>query len=114
MSEEINKDALCQVKELMGEKFSRLVETYVTSNRENLARLHQGFEAADAQMILDSAHPMKSSAGNMGLAGLSASAQELEAQAKEVVNGTRELATLEPLIATIEKQLVAGEAVLKT
>lgn len=112
MSDEINEDGLSQIKELMGDKFPGLVETYLRSNREHLGKLRQGLEAGDAQMIVDSAHPMKSAAGNMGLAWLSTSAQELEMLAKDVVEGTSEIGTLEALITKIEGLFASGEAVL--
>jgi HPt (histidine-containing phosphotransfer) domain-containing protein len=113
MSDEINVEAFMQVKELMGDKFQGLVETYVRSNREHVAKLRQGLEESDAQKIVDSAHPMKSSAGNMGLAGLSESARELEVLAKEVVSGDRDTASLAGLISTIEEQFERGVAFLE-
>lgn len=113
MSDEINEDGLNQIKALMGEKFDSLVETYLRSNREHLGKLRQGLESGDAQMIVNSAHPMKSAAGNMGLAGLSASSQELEITAKNVVDGVGEIGDLEALITKIEGQFSSGEAILK-
>ena len=113
MSEEINEDAFNQVRELMGDKFPELIETYLRSNGEHVAKLRQGYDAGDAQVIVDSAHPMKSASGNMGLAALSASAAALEAAAKEVVSSGQGLEALEDMIANIEKQFSAGSEFLK-
>ena len=108
MSSEINVDAMQQIKELMGDNFQGLIETYLRTNAEHVEKLRAGFDAGDAQMIVNSAHPMKSSAGNLGLSGLSASAAELEAAAKEVVESGSGLEALEALISTIEGQFERG------
>jgi len=113
MSSEINEDALTQIKELMGDKFPGLVETYLRSNSEHVVKIKQGFEAGDAQAIVDSAHPMKSAAGNMGLAALSASAAQLEADAKDVVSGGSSVEALGALVAVVEEQFARGADYLK-
>jgi len=113
MSDEINQDAFEQVKELMGEKFPILVETYLRSTRDHVEKLRQGFEAQSAKTIADSAHAMKSSSGNMGLVGLSASASELEAKAREAIEGGLTIDALGGLITTIESQFASGETFLK-
>lgn len=113
MSSEINEDALTQIKELMGDKFSGLVETYLRSNGEHVEKIKQGFESGNAQAIVDSAHPMKSASGNMGLEGLSQSAAKLEADAKDVAAGNQAIESLEALIAKVEEQFSRGSAFLK-
>ncbi|MFK7839056.1 MAG: Hpt domain-containing protein [Bdellovibrionales bacterium] len=110
MSSDICMDAVEQIKDLMGDKFPGLVETYLRSNRVHVENLRKALEAGDAQSIVDAAHPMKSSAGNMGLVGLSHNAQELEQSAKDVVNGQGAVSDLEELIHLVEKQFNAGEA----
>lgn len=107
--EEINHDSVAQLKDLMGEKFPGLVETYLKSGREHIENIQKGLAVGDAQMIVDSAHPMKSSAGNMGLKALSASAAELEDRAKE----GGDVAPLKALIETLAAQFERGEAFLK-
>ena len=114
MSDEINEDAYNQVKELMGDKFPGLIETYLRSNGEHVEKIKQAFGSGDAQGIADSAHPMKSASGNMGLSGLSASAAQLEADAKDVVAGSLALESLEALIAKVEEQFARGSEFLKS
>jgi len=114
MSSEINEDGLTQIKELMGDKFPGLVETYLRSGREHVSKIKQGFETGDAKAIVDSAHPMKSASGNMGLAGLSTSAAQLEADAKDVVAGGQNIESLEALIVKVEEQFSRGAEFLKS
>jgi len=112
MSDDVDLDALAQVKELMGDKFSELVEVYLRSNREHVVKLRAAYDGQDAQGIVSSAHAMKSAAGNLGLMGLSASAAALEASAKAVVGGEEALDTLLPVIERIEVQFSQGEDIL--
>lgn len=112
MSDEINADALTQIRELMGDKFSGLVETYLRSGHGHVDAIRKGFESGNAQMVVDSAHPLKSSSGNMGLQGLSEAATLLEAKARDVVDGGQGLDGLEGLVLQIETLFQSGEAYL--
>lgn len=113
MSLEIDNDAFIQVKELMGDKFPGLVETYLRSNREHVENIQKGFEAGDAQAVVDAAHPMKSASGNMGLKAVSATAQAIEVAAKDIVDGTRNMSSIEGLISDLVEQFSTGENFLK-
>ncbi len=112
MSEEIDHDAYTQVKTLMGDQFSKLVDTYLTSNRAHVVKIKQGYESGNVEMIVDSAHPMKSAAGNMGLKALSEIAQELETAAKNVLDGQNQLESLESMVSEIEAHFQKGESFL--
>ena len=114
MSSEFDMDSVEQIKELMGPKFDQLVETYLRSNREHVENLRKGLEAGDADIIVNAAHPMKSSAGNMGLSALSENAQALETQAKQILEAGGDPSSLEDLIAKIEAQFESGEAFLNS
>lgn len=113
MSDEINEDALDQIKELMGDKFSGLVETYLRTNGEHVVKIKKAFDDEDAQAIVDSAHPMKSASGNMGLAALSENAARLEAEAKELVANGQSVEVLGELIQTVSDQFERGSEFLK-
>jgi len=112
MSDEINQDAFEQVKALMGDKFPTLVETYLRTSRAHVEKIRSAYEAENAQAIADSSHAMKSSSGNMGLQGLSESMREIEAKAREVVDGDLSLDVLGGMITKAESQFASGEAFL--
>jgi len=108
MPSDFNVDNLKQIKELMGDKFDHLVEVYSRTNRKHVENIRAGYASDDVIIILNSAHSMKSSAGNLGLSGLSASTEALEVGAKSVSEGAESLSSYEELIAKIEEQFEAG------
>jgi len=112
MSDEINKDALSQIKALMGDKFSGLVETYLRAGREHIGNIRVGYESGDAQKIIDAAHAMKSSSGNMGLVKLSSTAAALEQTGREVLDGDKAFDSLGGLVTSAESLFVSGDAFL--
>lgn len=101
MSELLNVDANAQLKDLMGDKYGHLVETYTRTSDQHIVNITEGFAAGEAKRIIDSAHPLKSSSGNMGLLLLSETATQLEADGKRVEAGELALSDIEALCTKI-------------
>lgn len=101
MSEILNIDANEQLKDLMGDKYAQLVETYTRTSDQHIVNIAEGFAQGDAKRIVDSAHPLKSSSGNMGLLMLSETATQLEADAKKVMIGEADISTVEEFCSKI-------------
>lgn len=110
MSEEFDDENIAQLKDLMGAGYAGLVETYLSTGRAHVAGVQNGLETGDAVVIVDAAHPLKSSSGNMGLRALSQTATDLEKQARDCGGDVQALrALVERLAAEFER----GEQFLK-
>lgn len=101
MAEEIDYDAVNELKEFIRDKFPELVETYVRNAARYAEAVVEGFAEGDAKKIADAAHPLKSSSGNMGLLKLSELSEQIEDMASEVVDGGRSLEDLLNLVGQI-------------
>jgi len=91
---------LSSIKDLMGEAFPHLVQTYVKNMKLYTQNIAQGFEAQDAEMIKNSAHPLKSSSRNLCNTLLADVAEALEDKSKQIMDG--ELAFAD-IAADVEK-----------
>ena len=87
MSETIDLQAMDQLKELMGDKFATLVETYLRNAEVYVSNIVNGFAQEDYEMIVSAAHTLKSSSGNLCLNTLSQRSESIEQTAKALVQG---------------------------
>lgn len=102
MNDVLNLDTVAQLKELLGEAFAGLVETYGTNGAKYVAAMKAGLVNGDAQAIVDAAHPFKSSSGNLGAEMLSSLSADIEARGKAIVKGEADdLPALKPMIAEV-------------
>jgi len=83
MSDDDLDETLTQLKELMGDAFGHLVETFLGTSQGYMESIAQGLTDKDASKIRDAAHPLKSSSGNMGFSELSALCKQMEGLANE-------------------------------
>jgi len=78
----LDHEALMSLKELLGENFDLLLETYVTDGNARLAALVEAFKLGDMNVVREQAHGLKGSSNNLGIAALGAICNEVEQQAK--------------------------------
>ncbi len=76
----IDREALSVLREVMGEGYPELLDTFLEDSESRLVALHK---AADAKALSEVAHSFKGSASNMGAVRLAALCQELESDAKD-------------------------------
>ena len=96
MAQVIDLKAVEEMKELMGDQYEMLVETYLRNADHYAAVIQEGYKEQDARKIKDAAHPLKSSSRNLGLRDLSNLGISIELKAKAVEEGEEEFIVLDP------------------
>ncbi len=76
----VNDTALDAMRELLGEDFSLMLETYLSTSGDTFHNLAMALESSDLEQLKLHAHSMKSASQNVGAEQLSAMAAELEQQ----------------------------------
>ena len=79
---DVDEAANRQMRDLMGEDFADLLETYLSGGEAYVAQILQGFEAQDFAALENAAHPLKSSSRNLGAVRVASLAQNIEHYAK--------------------------------
>ncbi len=74
----VDTDALVELKEVMEEDFSLLVETYLADTDTRIANLKTSIEEDDADAIRKIAHSIKGSSSNLFAADLASICNKLE------------------------------------
>ncbi len=113
MSLVVDLDTIDQLKEFMEDGFSNLVDTYIRSSDQYVINIVKGYSEGDVQKIIDAAHPLKSSSGNLGLQRLSVLADSIEMVGKTVASGEKPLDILAGDIAKIGALYITSKAALK-
>lgn len=67
------------VRDLMPDKFPRLVDQYIRTTTESLARAEQATAAREARAVAEIMHALKSSSASLGLMLVAQLAKDLEA-----------------------------------
>ncbi len=78
MNQAVDETALAEIREMMGEAFADVVAITASTLPEQLDRLLQAVDAADAEVIFNTAHRIKSTAGTIGALGLAKKAEAIE------------------------------------
>ena len=89
-----DEEAVGQLKSFIGDSFIELVETYVRTSSKYVSSIVEGMKSGDAQQIIDAAHPLKSSAGNLGLMKLHIMCRDLEEIANDVLAGEADFSAI--------------------
>ena len=76
----VNDTALEAMRELLGEDFSLMLKTYLSTSGETFHGLASALESDDLEQLKLQAHSLKSACQNVGAERLSAMAHELEQQ----------------------------------
>jgi HPt (histidine-containing phosphotransfer) domain-containing protein len=75
----LDLELLSELREVMEDEFSTLIDTFLADSQERLQRLAK---AGDAAQILEAAHSFKGSSSNMGAGVLASLCHDLEQLAK--------------------------------
>ncbi|MGH1398869.1 MAG: Hpt domain-containing protein [Alphaproteobacteria bacterium] len=113
MNDDIDLDTIAQLKELLDDKFPTIVETFTVNGAKYIAAIQEGLGSGDAQKIVDAAHPLKSSSGNLGAAALSQLCAGIETQGKEIAVNGGDVSVLSDLIALAAKKFEASKVFLE-
>lgn len=98
MQQIIDEDEVKELKDFVKHRFADIAETYLRCADDYVNDILKAFEDGDAEAIVDAAHPLKSSSGNLGLRALSNLSRNIEDAASEVLDGDRKFSALEPMI----------------
>lgn len=100
---------LAQLQELLGERFSELVERFIEDGERRITLLRNAIAQPDFDVVHAEAHGLKGSSRNIGANDLGALCDELEQLAKE-----RNASTMPTLFAALEQEFAAVCAELRT
>jgi len=96
----LDNSIILSLKDIMGEDFALLVNTYMTDARERLSALEQALTVSDFRKLQTIAHSFKGSSSNLGARHLSLLCGELESHA-----AAGDLATLPASVTAIGDEL---------
>jgi HPt (histidine-containing phosphotransfer) domain-containing protein len=77
----LDEEIVGTLREVMGEDFSLLIDTYIRDSCERIKALSQSIESGDADEVRRCAHSFKGSSSNIGAVRLADACRLLEAQA---------------------------------
>lgn len=101
-SARIDAAMMAQLKDLLGERFSELVERFVQDGQRRMNLLRQALAGQDFVAIHAEAHGLKGSSRNIGANHLGSLCGELEQQGKE-----GRAAGMATLFAALEQEFAA-------
>lgn len=107
MSEELDTDNLNMLKDLLGERFDELIETYISDTDLRLSRLKSAFAEGDLAIVSQEAHGIKGSSRNIGANPLGHLCELVEYQARDgkLQDGQQQIAAIEKRLAAVHKCL---------
>ena len=82
-SDPIDFTTLDALSEMLGERFSELIATFVSDSANQLAVLRQSLTGGEMESAMRAAHSLKGSCRNMGAGPLSQLCETLENQIKD-------------------------------
>lgn len=78
MTDSVDASMINELKDLMEDEFSLLIETYITDSDQRLTDLEQAIDGKNAEQIRELAHAFKGSSSNLGAQPLADICFELE------------------------------------
>ena len=92
MSKTLNTAVLEELKMIMEDEFSSLLETFLEESAKQFAEVQNAWAEQDMDQLRRSAHTLKGSCGNIGAETLQGTCQHLESSAHQgVADGIPEL-----------------------
>ncbi len=114
MSQELDEQAIRNIKELMADSFPDVVEKYIENSETRIEQIREGFSCNNCGLVSASAHPLKSSSATLGIFPLSAIAEKIEFMANDACKNGRDMGKIGPLLndlkstfANVKKKLLA-------
>lgn len=83
MSDPIDSETIVMLKDVMGEDFQELIDTFLNDSRMRIPLLHEQLASGDIESLRQTAHSLKGSSGNLGATALSELCFQVEKQAKQ-------------------------------
>ena len=82
MAEQLDQALLNELRELMEDEFSQLLDAYLKLSESQYHEANEAWEAGDMERLGRSAHSLKGASSNIGAAQLAAYCGELELAAR--------------------------------
>lgn len=82
MNPPVDTDNLDMLKELIGDDLKEILQAYLDTAPDSIARLEQAIQNGDGNEVRMHAHSLKGSSANIGANDLSASCSQLEQMGK--------------------------------
>ena len=83
MSSLLDRQMLEELREIMEDEFSVLMETFLSESAKQYAAINEALQQEDTDSLRRSAHSLKGSCGNIGAMGLQQQCAELEYAARD-------------------------------
>jgi HPt (histidine-containing phosphotransfer) domain-containing protein len=106
----LNPAAIERLRKLGGDKFTaEMIDLFFTYGGKKLAETRAAQQAGNVPGIADAAHPLKSSAGNVGATRVQELATQIEQLARAAKGGEAA-----PLIGELEREFAEAKTLLET
>jgi len=106
----INLEELGNVKSILKDRFSDLIEGYIDDTEKYLQDIEEAILNNDLKTIADNAHPLKSSSAYLGMSSISEIAKIMEETAKN----SSELDEIKELIDPLREAVNHGKSKLNS
>ncbi len=104
----IDNETLMSLKDLLGDRFTVLIQTYIDDGDRRLSLLRDGVANQDFEVVRQESHGLKGSSRNIGAIGVGECCDKLEVMGRgQVADG------LEQIFATVEQDFAATCHLLK-
>ena len=100
---------LAEVRALMGSQFAALLTTFATTARDQLQQARRAHQAKDGEALLDAAHRLKNTGGDIGATRLHVAASTLE---QDLKRDGFPVADIDRLEQTCQEAVAAAEQLL--
>ncbi len=109
MSDEVDSDNLNMLRDLLGDKFGELVETFVEDATQRMDAMQVALAKNDLEAVRREVHGLKGSCRNIGANPLGDLCHTMETQAYDgaLDNGQQQFAAMEQRLAAVIAVLVA-------
>jgi HPt (histidine-containing phosphotransfer) domain-containing protein len=105
----VDEVMISELKEVMGEDFTVLLETFLSDSKQRLAVVQQAISEETSEELRQAAHSFKGSSGNIGAPLLSSICKELEDLGRSgSVSGAK------PLLEQLQEEFAAVEEIMRS
>ncbi len=108
-SESVDLNELYQVKKMLKERFTPVIEGFLEDSGGYLAQIEEGVLEHDLEKIASNAHTLKSSSASLGVIGVAELSQSIEKYARE----TEDYEAIQRLVAQLKSALGVVEPKLR-
>lgn len=107
-SQHLNADTIEELKDLMGDDYSLLVDMFVKDSAARILDIKDAILSGDPENVRRSAHGFKGSASNMGALNLAKLCNSLEelGRSGELSNAKQLASDIESAYSSVEKLLI--------